>query len=344
MRQGSCGSDFLIQVYAKDLGGGWGGSRLGFGARILKLSMVQKEQFVSVEAFGPVLTDELIELKISKRMVTPYTGSEVSFATTESGQQVVIKASAREGGAVREWRGLARAYVAKLPVPEPMALVKTQAGQLALVTERINGKMLYYSPQNEARHNLGGIVKTMHKAVPVEGNGWIESGKADFSYYDSRLHAWRQGHVENIDAKSKAQGLLNSLAHPMIAHCESITPGFNHNDIHDGQVIVRGRKITLIDFEEWIEESPLNDVAYYLYSSVRMGTADNQFRYFLNGYLGNEVFSEVEKGALMFYLLYISCRAMNFFSSRPGKFAEVATTTHRKVIDYVEDEKLWKDF
>lgn len=306
--------------------------------------MVQKELFEPVETFGTELTDEQVSFNISKRVVTPYTGSKVSFAATESGQQVVIKVSAREGGAEREWRGLVKAYAAKMPVPEPIALVKTQEGQLALVTERVNGAIMYYCPEGELRNRFGQVVRSMHEVVPVGGKGWIDNGKADFTYYDSRLHGWQQGQVENINEKSVAQALLKSLANPMIAHCESITPRFNHNDIHDGQVIVGGRKITLIDFEEWTEESPLNDIAYYLYSSIRMGTADSQFRHFLDGYLDNDVFSEVEKGAFMFYLLYVSCRAMNYFSSRPGKFAEVATATHQKVIDYAEDEKLWKDF
>lgn len=306
--------------------------------------MDRKELLVPVDTFGAEITGEQLEFRITSQITTSYTGSKVFFGTIESGRRAVVKVSAREHGAEKEWAGTVRAYTAKLPVPEPIALVETQAGQLGLVTGMVDGKIVYYSPQGEYRYQLGQTIKTMHDTVSVEGKDWVGSGRADFTHYDNRLRDWRQGQIPDIDAKSKAQAILSSLVQPMETHCKSAIPRFNHNDIHDGQVIVKDRKITVIDFEEWIEESSLNDVAYYLFSSIRTGTSNSQFRHFLEGYLGDYDFSEAEKGALMFYLLYISCRAVNYISSRLEKFTEVVSTTHRDVIDYVENEKIWKDY
>jgi Ser/Thr protein kinase RdoA (MazF antagonist) len=305
--------------------------------------MDHKELLSTVESFRNNCLDKNISFSETSRFTTPYSGSEVRFGTLDSGRRVVVKVSARKLGAEREWGGLVRTFEAGLSVPEPIALVNTQIGHPALVTEQMEGKLMYYTSQNELRYRLGQMVKRMHDAVPVDSRRWVEAGKSDLTYYESRLHHWWIANAEVLGVKTDSQALFKKLVPMMATYCNSVVPRFNHNDLHDGQVIVVGENITIIDFEDWIEESPMNDLAYYLYSTIRTGTIDEQFGYFLDGYLETEILSEVEKGALMFYLLYISCRSVNQFKLRRVGLAEIALSTHQKVVKYIKRERLWKN-
>lgn len=283
-----------------------------------------------------------LSFEISGKIITPLTKSIIYFATSEIGQQVIIKVPAISGKGEREWLGLTKAHAACIPVPEPIALAKTQTGQTALIIERLYGNNLYNHPDKNTTFQLGQIVRKMHEEVKIDGKERLENGSVDYFYYEMLLHSWLQNPTEHKDTKEKFQSLIKSLSDSMITHCKSARPVFNHNDIHNGQVIVNKQGITLIDFAEWVEESSLNDLAYYLFHTIRTRQDDNQFRYFLQGYLEKQALSEIEKDTIMFYLLFISCRALNYFYKHRSKYLEIAEGVHLRVVNYVGEEKIWK--
>lgn len=305
-----------------------------------RLEMKEVILRVNESLIGDSLPAE-VELRCQKIIIVPYTGTTIIFAKNQNNQRFVIKFPTRETKAKREWTGLSKAYTAGVSTPLPIALVTNKYGHIGVMLEEVDGQSLYNHPDEQARTQLGQIVRAMHSSVPIEGTEWLEKGKADYTYYERLIREWLDGQVYLTDKNSTTQALLRLLSTPMSAYCKSTPPKFNHNDLYDGQAIVRKQKVTLIDFEEWAEESPLNDIGYYLFHTIRTGMPNIHFWSFLNGYLGNEVFSEIEKQALMFYLLFISSRALNYFNNLKSIHLKTATRTHQEVVDYVENEKFW---
>lgn len=284
------------------------------------------------------------KLEVFKEVIAPFTGSTVLFATIESGLAVAIKISATKGGAEREWVGLSKVYRAGVSVPEPLALARDLKGSTVLILEKVEGESLYSHPSGEAKRRLGQLVKQMHEQTQIEGDEWVKSEKPDFTYYDRCLFYWLCGSVEEFGAGSKTQVLLKKFVDATISYCGTISPVFTHQDIHDGQVFVKGNKDpVLIDFEHWKEESQLNELAHYLFHSIRTDRVPEGFAEFMRGYLEASSLSENEKLVLMFNLLFISARALDYFYTRKHPYLEKAKTNHQKILDYIEQERLWKE-
>lgn len=292
------------------------------------------------ELFGPE-----VHLNVFRRILVPFTGSTVLFATTEVGTQVAIKISSKKNGAKREWVGLNKAYDAGVPVPEPLLLANDENGKEVLISKKIDGVSLFVVPDNRTKDQLGSIIRLMHRNVRIGGAEWLNSGKPDFNYYDRYLFYWLRGSTPGLGKDSKTLVLLSKLTDAMKAYCNITRPIFNHNDIHDGQVFVLpGHRLSIIDFENWTEDSQLNELATYLFHSIRMSRPADEFENFLRGYLGSMGFTETEKSALIFYLLFISARAVSFFQYSASGYLETARATHHKVLQYIDEEKLWKQF
>lgn len=298
-----------------------------------------------IELCEEKLSSPEVRYRVLKQIITPLAGNNILFAVTESGYEIVIKIPSRKGGAEREWVGLKKAYNAAVPTPKPLILARSENGRLAVVTERFEGENLYFYPNNEIKRRLGQMIGLMHKGIVIDGHEWRRSGKPNFVYYDRYLSFWLQGPIEELQSGSKTNLLLEKFAEAMREHCKTVSPVFTHNDLHDGQVFIKENgNLLLVDFEEWREESFLTEVAYYLFHSIRTNRAPEGFAEFVRGYLETPSLSENDKLVLMFNLLFISARALNYFYVHGHPYLEKAKINHQKILNYTEQEKIWKEF
>ncbi|MCK4822829.1 phosphotransferase [bacterium] len=304
--------------------------------------MIENQLFSTIDYHKENNLPSEINTEILKEITIPFTGSEILFAQMESGKNVVIKIPGRYGNAKREWIGLNKAHNAGVPVPQPIALALDSRGRQAIISQKIEGDNLYYNPNDAVKYSVGQIIRSMHEHTPISGKEWVNSGKSDFSYFDKRIFYWMNGPTEGLKMGSKTQVLLDKFADSMRDHCQDVFPTFTHNDLHDGQVIISKGKPSLIDFENWKEESPASEIAYYLFHSIRSNRTGEGFLNFMKGYLRNTTLSEQEKSVLMFHLLFISAGAVSYFHNQRINYLEIAESTHQKVLNYVNEENLWK--
>ncbi|HWA51790.1 MAG TPA: phosphotransferase [Patescibacteria group bacterium] len=286
-----------------------------------------------------------IDLEITEKNKIPFTGGEIIYARTQSGMDVVIKKTARKNQAEHEWRGLNTAHSTGIATPSPIALVNYNQDHLALVSTRIHGKSLYFNPNPGIKDKLGNQIRIMHNTAQVTGDSWKATGRNSFAYYDKYIFNWSRVGLEEINIDSKSYALIKSFRDLMEQFCNETQPTFNHNDLHDGQVIVTEENIpVLIDFGEWTEETWLNDIGYYLFHQIRTDRPKDDFSTFLNGYLSGERLSESERSNLAFYLLFISSRALTYFYRNSSPYLSTAKETHGKVLKYVDNEEVWKNY
>lgn len=283
------------------------------------------------------------EFLVKQRIPTTFRGGKIIYAAFPDGIQVVIKTPKDENGAKREWDGLIKTSTAGIPVPKPILLGLNDSGQPCIVLERIHGKPLFLNHSHEARTQLGQTIKQMHTRVAIEGTEWLESEMSDYAYYDRKIKLWGEKQELIGDNNIFTQYLFQIFSLSMIDYCNKTLPVFNHNDIHDGQVIRsnEGRGV-LIDFGNWTEDRPMNDLGFYLFHCLRNNTGFEMFKSFMNGYLGDNSLHEDDKQALIFNLLFISTRAIIIFSTFRPVYAKVAKMNHQKVLSFIKDETLWK--
>jgi aminoglycoside phosphotransferase (APT) family kinase protein len=290
-----------------------------------------------VSPSGPIPGEMSFDIVLATTI--PYSGSRILLARTDSGEGVAIKISRYPGGARREWTGLLKAHAAGVPVPEPVAFGREPGGKELIVSRWIEGSSLYHARSREAVTRLGRIVRNMHAAVAVSGAEWRRSGRRSFTYYERSLREWRR-RGEQLDGDGLTLALLDELAPEMKRHCRTTAPVFSHNDLHDSQALFAGRSsLVLIDFERWTEESPMNDIASYIYHSLRTGaSADDALssvREFLDGYSGDEGIGEHEWSVLKFYLLFISVRELCAHAGRDANARNAVLATHARVLAHV---------
>lgn len=300
-------------------------------------------------SYDPIETSEeylgysRINLKLQRRVITPYTGSTIIYAQADNGEKVVVKLSGINGS-LREWKGLNKTHSVGLPVPKPYALVKDMDNQMGVILGYIDGKSLHRQQSDQARYNFGALIHKMHRLTSIDGNEWTAAQKQNPDYFQKNLSVWKSDQTKGLPNWNKSQTILSFLAAQALQHCQTVAPVFNHNDLHDGQAIVTQKNLSIIDFDKWMEDSPLNDIAIYIFHSIRIGQSPKIFETFLKGYIEKASFTELEKSALMFYLLFISSRALIHFYQQGDSYVETAKNTHRKLLEYVESENIWKNF
>ncbi|HUV72066.1 MAG TPA: phosphotransferase [Clostridia bacterium] len=287
-----------------------------------------------------------IDLDLGERVEIPFTGAEIIYAATISGDRVVIKKHLNNDRAKHEWEGLNIAESTGISIPKPIALISYTADQLAIVSSYVNGDKLYDNPNLNVKVEVGKQIKKMHQNAQIAGKDWVSSGRSLFLYYDRYIFRWAEGDIVELNADSRTASMLGELTDAAVQFCNNSEPTFNHNDLHDGQVIVEGNgKPTIIDFGNWIEETWLNDIGYHLFHLIRIDRADtDDFTKFLSGYMENKKLPDTEKTNLAFYLLFISSRALNYFYRRHSSYLPVAQETHKKVLAHLENESIWKDY
>lgn len=312
---------------------------------VLTKHMAERERFTTVQT--PLdQYKHFIDLSLGEKTDVPFTGGEIIHAETDAGEKVIVKKTAHNQQAEHEWLGLKIAHSTGISVPVPIALINYTSDHLAIVSTQIDGENLYYFPNQEIKNEIGRQVKVMHQMAGVDGRSWRSSERSTFVYYDRYIFNWSKGEIGELRAGSDSLQLLQSLSVAAEQFCKSTNPTFNHNDLHDGQIIVsKDGKPTIIDFGNWLEEAWLNEVGYHLFHLIRTDRAGtNDFANFLEGYLGGRKLSDTEKSNLAFYLVFISSRALSYFYKNNNPYLPTARETHGKVLKYLDDEKLWKSF
>lgn len=320
-------------------------AQLGVSNTLVEINMQERKAFKIIES--PSRNDvDFIELKMGEKRPIPFTGSEIIFAATNSGKKAVVKIPFNNNDAQREWVGLKAAHLADIRVPTPIALINFQDDRLAIVSGFIEGENLYDNPNPNAKIKVGNLIKKMHQNTKVDGLDWKSSERNTFAYYDKHIFSWTSGELEEFQIDNRTISLLNKFTDTMADFCISAKPVFNHNDLHDGQIIIDSKgNPNIMDFGNWIEESWMNDISYHLFHLVRTERvkAEN-FTNFLKGYLGNERLTESEKSILAFYLLFISTRALSYFHKRKSSYLPTAKENHLKILSFLEDEEIWKKY
>lgn len=284
-----------------------------------------------------------IKFRVFREFITPFTGSNILFATTESGISVAIKISNKKGGVEREWIGLNKAYEAGIPTPTPIALAEDQKGVPVLITQKIEGEHLYFHQNDQIKRELGKIVRFMHRNTKIDGEEWNRNEISDFSYFDHYVFQWLQGPTQSLNRNSLTQTFLRKFEDAMEEYYKTASPVFTHGDLHDGQVLLRqNNNLVLIDFENWEENTWLGELGGYLFHSIRTERGLSGLKEFVDGYLGGGKLKEREKSALMFYILFISANAVSYFQRKRSAYFETALTNHEKVLQFIDEERIWK--
>ena len=307
--------------------------------------MSEREHFITAQTpLGQYR--QFIDLELGEEVGIPFTGAEIIYAETDSGSKVVIKKTLHNWQAEHEWIGLNTAYRAGISVPLPVALINYTKDQLAIVSTGSTIPILVIDPNPEVKAEMGRQIKTMHQLAMVDEKMWKLSGRSSFTYYDKYMFNWSRGRIAELSVDSKTAILLSSFAENMDQYCKESKPTFNHNDLHDGQIIVSDNGApTIIDFGNWIEETWLNDIGYHLFHLIRTDrTRTKDFVNFLNGYCEGKKLSDIEKSNLAFYLLFITSRALTYFYRNRSSYLPTAKETHNKVLAYLEDETIWKSY
>lgn len=307
--------------------------------------MKERKRFKTIEQ-GENLELDSVYLKIGQKNTIPFTGSKIIYASTASERKVVIKVPTHNHEAQHEWKGLRKAYLAGASVPSPIALIHFSKENLAIVSGFIEGESLSLNPRPEIKTKIGQQIRLIHQQAQINGNLWKTTGRKSFLYYDKHLFNWNKKGLSELKKDSKTFSVLNKHMDDMIKFCKNTDPVFNHNDLHGGQVIInKSDKPTIIDFGNWREEGWVNELAYHLFHLIRTDRElPIEFKSFLKGYLKNKELSENEKSVLAFYLLFISSRALNYFNNRQSSYLPIAKKNHYKVLSYLENESIWKEY
>lgn len=306
--------------------------------------MIERRRFDKID-LSPKNRDS-INLDLGERIRTPFSGAEVVHASTVSGDRVVIKRPLRNEQARHEWEGLNIAETTGISVPRPIALINYSTDRVAMVSSYVEGDKVFDKPNPDVKVEVGRQIRRMHQSAQVTGESWVSSGRGSFVYYDRYIFRWARGDIEELREDGRTASILGELTDTTDQFCRNSEPTFNHNDLHDGQVIVDGNgKPTIIDFGNWIEETWMNDIGYHLFHLVRTDRVrTDDFTNFLSGYMEGKKMTDTEKTNLAFYLLFISSRALNFFYRRHSSYLPVAQETHKKVLVHVEKEAIWRDY
>jgi len=281
---------------------------------------------------------------VTGEIASTFRGNRIIFATSEDqNQPVVIKIPIDRQGARREWIGLRKTSEARIPVPSPIMLGLTDSNFTCVVSERVEGRPLFLYSDDEARMFLGKTTKMMHSEVRILDSGEGQNELVDFSQYKEQIYTWGINQYKAGIDWPLTQYLFKTLSDPMSSYCDSIAPVFNHGDIHDGQVIVSPKNdITLIDFESWSADRPLNDLGFYLFHCLRSNREFEAFKSFMDGYSGDYSLNEKDIESLVFYLLFVSTTAVFKFITLNTDYLETARENHMKVLTFIQNETLWK--
>jgi|GEM_PF-4631676 hypothetical protein len=278
-------------------------------------------------------------VNVKEKRKTDFYGNNIVFCENSDGVEVVGKFPSKGSHARHEFAGYKTAEASGVRVPGVVGIVKDERGKLGVVTKRIIGKNLYSDHSEESKFILGATVNKLHNFRRIESTHLL---KKEYPKYVEQINDWSRTELATILNAPGVYSILGNFSSDVEDEFQGTKLTFTHQDLHDDQVIVSCGLLYLIDFEDWRIGHPMEDVAIYLYHSLRTKRHPEDFRRFVDGYFAEDNFSDADKSCVSYFLLFYGMCMGNYFSQyRKYEIPFVAEYLHRS-IDYVKGEELWK--
>lgn len=283
--------------------------------------------------------DSELVVRIDSVRETDFFHNKIIFGEDERGTQVVLKFPSRQNIAIHEYRGYQLAIAAGVSTAALLGLVVDVGGNYGIALQRIYGENLYKSNREGVKYQLGSLIRTLHDNGEVVGQCKPISRYSD---YEISVAKWvTQPYMTQIDV-GLIVNLVGGLSRSILDYLEKLPKKVNHGDLHDDQVIVSESGMRLIDFEEWGYGSPMEDLAIYLFHSLRTKRPDRDFRDFLAGYTQEKVLTESDKLSISYLLLFNAMKILSRVADDHASLLPYAVEYLQRSVDYVESEKIWK--
>src|SRR3989344_1709089 len=288
-------------------------------------------------------TGDLIPVRVYERLLSPYTENVVFFGYGEDGEHLAIKFSPK---ADREWEALQKTTQYGIDSPRPYAIIinngcslcRSLYGDKGIIMKKVEGINLYQAEDNSYKMLLGKIIRSMHERIPVIGEEWGEQGY-DISYYISLLDKLEIPVKETEVARLLLKGFIDTVE----GRNKQINPRFVHHDLHDDQVrLTPSKRLAIIDFEDWIEGNPLDDIAIYLFHNLRTKQPEANFVDFVKGYTGGHRFADDDNSVIGFYLLLTGLQMVDHFSRFTPQDLHYSLRYLDRCTNFIREERLWK--
>lgn len=300
-------------------------------------SSMTPERTVSLSFLGKKEKQETAV--VYQEIANPFNGGAVAFAIF-NGEHIAIKRSKVPGGAQHEAVGLRKVIAAGIPTTPLIGLAEEEDGTIVLVTSKLSGNNLFTEREPMLREELGRMVGSMHREIPVTGTIWRSSEYANTSNLLSKVTP-RLESIDSTSLRQKSASLLNQLIEAVHERIPEISPSFLHGDIHNGQVLLLDNgPLALIDFEAWTEGDSVRDIAMYVFHTLRTRQPREDIEAFLKGYLTGRAFSEEEKGSLSLYALIIGIGSVSYYKVMMKNQYKYALDYLNRVVDYIQSGEL----
>jgi len=296
--------------------------------------MVEREIIKVEDSYniGTIFSSSNVDFFIDHRYSNAFSGSVILFGSLGTENPVVVKIPRFSKDAEREWEGLTKAFAARVSVPEPIALIEFGKKQKAIMMKQIMGDKLYFNDDMLMRKKLGAMVFEMHSAVHIDKNNNL----VPCLHYQEQLEKYKSFNSPGQSVWKTTNKLLSKL-YPYAFENHNIKSVFNHNDLHEGQIIIEADgNLRILDFGNWKIDSNLNDIAYLLFHTIRTKKSIKCYECFLEGYFQNNCADKYLRNAIHFYTLFISARALEYFISTDSKHFASALNTHRDILKYMQ--------
>ena len=295
---------------------------------------------------GVIDSGAAVAMRVTRVFPAPFTGSTVVVGDLPKvSHQVVLKIAPNAKSIRREWEGLLHVTGLDGKCQQPVALVQTAQGQLGLLSEYIEGEVLKNSSEVARRAQVGERMRELHERVPVHGEEWRKSPMREFHAFLEAIERWQHDsdflqHIRH----TLALPILERLARELTTHKRIESPAFIHTDIHDEQVLISQEGVAiLLDFEQWQEGDPVDDLAIYLFHILRNGAPLEYFQAALAGYGSLDFLVHVVqlRTVLAFHTLFFATRAVRMFARYRPEYLPLSVHTLEEVCRFLATDALW---
>src|SRR3989339_2255992 len=98
-------------------------------------------------------SDTPIQFQYDRKLLSPFTQSMLYFGSIDQIKKpIVLKIPKHQVRLGQEWTGSQRAFNAKVPTPEPLALIEMDNSILGMLFEFVEGEQLNKQAQPEKRY------------------------------------------------------------------------------------------------------------------------------------------------------------------------------------------------
>jgi len=292
------------------------------------------------ESLKMVDSGEILKILVDEERFTTFRGNKVVFGTMSDGQSVVAKFPHNKDSATHEFAGYRIVAAESIRVPSVIGLVSNATGNVGILTHRIFGKNLYEDNFNGAKYQLGTMVKQLH-GLKVGGNA-VHANASVYSDYETKVKRFLTAPFNELIRDVPIYRLMELLSQDVGGDIDNQSGVMTHHDLHDDQIVAVDRLLYLIDFEEWEISCPTDDIAIYLYHSLRTKRPESQFVDFCRGYTQEEEFGESDKTVMNYLLLQFSLEMLDYYANYRTKEVQYAVLYLQRAVDYVNKERVWK--